>query len=154
MSRIAKRVVLDTNQIVGAGTRWLIGDVPNANWNHHRRMFVHVAAKHVGLYCSEIIDEYIQKLTTKGHPPDRIEKLLAVLDGNFEEVGLTTTAPPVAPSDADDAVFILCSLDGKADYLVSEDKDLLGLDTAYPSFSIGRCAELMDVLGVPRRDPT
>ena len=149
MSRNAKRVVLDTNQIVGAGTRWLVGDVANANWNLHRRMLVHVAAKHVGLYCSEIIDEYIEKLTSKGHPPDRIEKLLALLAGAFEEVGLTTTAPPVAPPDPDDAVFILCCLDGKADYLVSEDKGLLGLDRAYSSFAIGRCAELMDMLGVP-----
>ena len=149
MSRSAKRVVLDTNQIVGAGTRWLVGDVPNANWNHHRRMLVHVAAQHVGLYCSEIIDEYIEKLTSKGHPPDRIEKLLALLAGAFEEVGLTTTAPPVALPDPDDAVFILCCLDGKADCLVSEDKGLLDLNTAYPSFAIGRCAELMDMLGVP-----
>ena len=148
MSRNAKRVVLDTNQIVGAGTRWLIGDVPNANWNNHRRMLAHVAAKHVGLYCTEIIDEYVEKLTTKGHPPDRIGKLLALLDGAFEEVGLTTPAPPAPPPDPDDAVFILCCLDGKGDYLVSEDDDLLGLDTAYPSFSIGRCIELMDTLGV------
>ena len=149
MSRNAKRVVLDTNQIVGAGTRWLVGDVPSANWNHHRRMLAHVAARHVGLDCEEIVDEYIVKLTTKGHPPDRIEKLLALLAGAFDEVGLTTTAPPVAPPDPDDAVFVLCCLDGNADYLVSEDTDLLGLDAAYPSFTIGRCAELMNVLGVP-----
>ena len=149
MSRNAKRVVLDTNQIVGAGTRWLVGDVPNANWNQHRRMLVHVAAKHVGLYCSEIIDEYIEKLTSKGHPPERIAKLLALLVGAFNEVGLTTKTPPVAPPDPDDAVFILCCLDGKADCLVSEDKGLLGLNMAYPSFAIGRCAELMDLLGVP-----
>ena len=149
MSRSAKRVVLDTNQIVGAGTRWLAGDVRGANWNHHRRMLTHVAAQHVGLYCSEIVDEYIEKLASKGHPPARIEKLLVLLAGAFDEVGLTTTAPPVAPSDPDDAVFILCCLDGKADYLVSEDKGLLGLNTAYPSFAIGRCAELMDALGVP-----
>lgn len=149
MSCNAKRVVLDTNQIVGAGTRWLAGDVRGANWNHHRRMLAHVAAQHVGLYCSEIIDEYIEKLTSKGHPPDRIKKLLALLGGAFEEVGLTTAAPPVAPPDPDDAVFILCCLDGNADYLVSEDKGLLGLNKAYPSFAIGGCAELMDVLGVP-----
>ena len=112
-------------------------------------MLAHVAAQHVGLYCEEIVDEYVEKLTTKRHPLDRIQKLLALLEGAFDEVGLTTAVPPVAPSDPDDVVFILCCLDGKADYLVSEDKDLLGLDTAYPSFSIGRCAELMDVLGVP-----
>ena len=112
-------------------------------------MLAHVAAEHVGLYCSEIIDEYIEKLTSKGHPPDRIEKLLALLSGAFEEVGLTTTTPPVVPPDPDDAVFLLCCLDGKADYLISEDKDLRGLNTAYPSFAIGKCAALMGVLGVP-----
>lgn len=149
MSRIAKRVVLDTNQIVGAGTRWLVGDVPEENLNHHQRMLIHVLAKHVGLYCSEIIDEYVETLTTKGHAPDRIRKLLARLDGAFEEVLLTTTVPPVAPSDPDDTVFILCCLDGKADYLISEDKHLRDLNSAYPSLSIGRCAELMGVLGVP-----
>ena len=149
MRRGAKRVVLDTNQIVGAGTRWLVGDVPNANLNDHRRMLAHVAAEHVGLYCGEIVDEYVEKLTTKGHPRDRIEKLLALLDGAFEGVALRTTAPPIAPPDPDDAVFIICCIDGKADYLVSEDKGLLGLDAAYPAFAIGRCAELMDMLGVP-----
>ena len=149
MSRNAKRVVLDTNQIVGAGTRWLVGDVPNANWNPNRRMLEHVAAKHIGLYCLEILKEYVEKLTTQGHSLDRIDLLLALLRGAFDEVGLTTTAPPVAPPDPDDTVFILCCLDGKADYLVSEDKDLLGLDAAYPSFAIGRCAELMGALGVP-----
>ena len=149
MSLTTKRVVLDTNQIVGAGTRWLVGDVPDANWNNHRRMLVHVAASHAGLYCSEIIGEYVEKLATKGHPSDRIERLLALLRGAFDEVGLTTTAPPVAPPDPDYTVFILCCLNGKADYLVSEDKDLLGLDAAYPSFAIGRCAELMGALGVP-----
>ena len=149
MSLTAKRVVLDTNQIVGAGTRWLVGDVPNANWNNHRRMLAHVAAEHAGLYCSEIFEEYVEELTTKGHPPDRIEKLLALLRGAFDEVALTTTAPPTAPPDPDDTVFILCCLDGKADYLVSEDKDLLGLDAAYPSFAIGKCHELMGALGVP-----
>ena len=112
-------------------------------------MLAHVAARHVGLYCTEIIDEYVEKLATKGHSPDRIEKLLALLAGAFDEVGLTTTGPPVAPTDPDDAVFILCSLDGQADYLVSEDDDLLRLDTAYPAFEIGRCGALMDTLGVP-----
>ena len=145
----SKRVVLDTNQIVGAGTRWLVGDVPYANWNYHRRMLVHVAARHEGLYSAEIIEEYVEKLASKGHPPDRIEKLVALLYGAFEEVRLTTSAPPVVPSDPDDTVFILCCLDGVADYLVSEDKGLLALDAAYPMFSIGRCADLMVTLGVP-----
>ena len=95
------------------------------------------------------MDEYIEKLTTKGHSPDRMKELLVLLDEALEEVGLTTTVPPVPPPDPDDTVFILCCLDGKADYLVSEDKDLLGLDAAYPSFAIGRCAELMGALGVP-----
>ena len=112
-------------------------------------MLEHVAAKHVGLYCLEILKEYVEKLTTQGHPLDRIDLLLALLRGAFDEVGLTTTAPPTEPPDPDDTVFILCCLDGQADYLVSEDKDLLGLDAAYPSFAIGKCHELMNTLGVP-----
>ena len=75
---------------------------------------------------------------------------LSPIDGiGPEELGLTTTTPPAVPPDPDDAVFLLCCLDGKADYLISEDKDLLDLNTAYPSFAIGKCAALMGVLGVP-----
>ena len=43
------RIVVDTNQIVGAGSRWLDGAVAHAN--DHRRLLVCVAEVHTGLCC-------------------------------------------------------------------------------------------------------
>ena len=50
--------------------------------------------------------------------------------------------------DPDDEVFLICALDGDADWLVSEDTDLLDLKTSYPRPVIGRCAEIIDSLGI------
>lgn len=145
MSAARERVVLDTNQIVGAGTRWL--DDPTANQNDHRRLLAHVAAKHTGLYCTAMLREYVEKLLARGHPHERVSGLVALVHGAFEEVALTTRAAPFPPADPDDEVFVLCALDGDAGYLVSEDRALLVLDRHY-AFAIGRCVELLRELGV------
>ena len=145
MSAARERVVLDTNQIVGAGTRWL--DDPTANQNDHRHLLAHVAAKHTGLYCTAMLREYVEKLLARGHPHERVSGLVALVHGAFEEVALTTYAAPFPPTDPDDEVFVLCALDGGAGYLVSEDQALLALDSHY-AFAIGRCVEVMEELGV------
>ena len=145
MSAARERVVLDTNQIVGAGTRWL--DDPAANRNDHRHLLAHVVTKHTGLYCTAMLREYIEKLLARGHPHERVGRLIALVEGAFEEVALTTPAAPFPPTDPDDEVFVLCALDGDAGYLVSEDQALLALDDHY-AFAIGRCVELMGALGV------
>ena len=145
MSTVRERVVLDTNQIVGAGTRWL--DDPAANQNNHRWLLAHVATTHTGLYCTAMLGEYVETLLTRGHPQERVGRLVALVEGAFEEVALTTPAAPFPPADPDDEVFVLCALDGNAGYLVSEDQALLALDDRY-AFAIGRCVELMGDLGV------
>ena len=146
MSAVRERVVLDTNQIVGAGTHWLVD--PAANQNNHRRLLDHVLTEHTGLYCTAMLSEYIETLLTHKNPQERVDSLIALVKGAFEKVALTTPAAPFPPTDPDDEVFVLCALDGNAGYLVSEDGALLDLDDRY-AFAIGRCAELMDVLGVP-----
>ena len=144
MSATCERVVLDTNQIVGAGSRWL--DDPTANQNDHRRLLAHVAARHNGLFCTAMLDEYVEKLLARGHPRERVRRLVALVEGAFEEVALTTPAAPFPPDDPDDEVFVLCAMDGAAGYLVSEDRSVLALDGRY-SFVIGRCAGLLGTLG-------
>ena len=52
------RVVLDTNQIVGAGSRWLDHGVPTPDQNIHRRILIRVAEAHIGLYYGPVIGEY------------------------------------------------------------------------------------------------
>ena len=140
------RIVLDTNQIVGAGSRWLDESVANAN--EHRRLLVYVAEEHSGLYCDGIIDEYLEKLLERRHPTDRARKLITYIMGSFTRIEIVSESAPVPPIDPDDEIFLICALDGDADWLVSEDTDLLDLDASYSRPQIGRCREIMNALGI------
>lgn len=61
---------------------------------------------------------------------------------------VTTKNAPHPPSDGDDTIFMLCALDGEADYLVSEDHALLALKPHYLNSIIGRSAEGGAALGI------
>ena len=67
------RVVLDTNQIVGAGTPWLDRGTPSPDQNISVA-FLSACCAHTGLYCGKIIGEYLEKLVDKDHPPARAVK--------------------------------------------------------------------------------
>ena len=146
MNNTTRRVVLDTNQIVGAGSRWLSAPIPSPDPNTHRRLLVCVATSHIRLYCAPILREYIEKLLERGHPEVRVRELIAYLIGSFESVTIVSTAAPVPPSDPDDEIFLLCAMDGAADYLVSEDRHLLNLRNSYRPPEIGRCADVVEIL--------
>ncbi len=141
------RVVLDTNEVVGAGTGWLDHGVPAPDRNTHRRVLIRVAESHTGLYSGKVVGEYLEKLVDLGHPRDRALKLMTYIMGAFSQVTITTQSAPVQPSDPDDEIFLLCAIDGNADYLVSEDHALTNLKTSYTKPVIGRSAELAPVLG-------
>lgn len=141
------RVVLDTNQVVGAGSRWIDHERPAPDPNTCRRILIRVAESHTGLYCGKIIGEYLEKLVDLNHPPERAQKLIAYLIGAFERVAIVTTDAPAKPSDPDDEVFLLCALDGQAHYLVSEDGALLDLQPNYIRPVIGKSVDLAPVLG-------
>ena len=139
------RFVLDTNQIVGAGSRWL--ETGAVGPNPHRRLLIRIVNEHKGLYCEQIIDEYLEKLIERGSPTDRATRFIAYIRGAFELVELFSIHAPVPPRDQDDEVFVLCALDGDADYLVSEDGDLLELRMVYERPVMARCTEVLLVLG-------
>ena len=141
------RVVLDTNQVIGAGTGWLDYGVPSPDKNSCRRILTRVAESHNGLYCGKIIGEYLEKLVDRGHPRERTLKLITYIMGSFSAVQITTASAPVVPSDPDDEIFLLCAIDGNADYLVSEDHSLTSLRASYSNFVIGRSHELAQALG-------
>ena len=140
------RVVLDTNQIVAAGTGWLDRGQPAPNPNTSRRILIRVAETHLGLYCGKIVGEYLEKLVDLGHPPRRAVRMMAYIMGAFVRVEIFTEEAPFRPIDLDDEVFLLCAIDGEANYLVSEDQGLLDLDPNYPDFVIGRSDELAALL--------
>ena len=136
------RVVLDTNEIVGAGTGWLDHGVPAPDPNTARRVLIRVAESHKGLYCGKVVGEYLEKLLDLGHPHARALKLITYIMGAFSQVTLTTKSAPVKPSDPDDEVFLLCAIDGEADFLVSEDHSLTSLGASYSKPVIGKCCDL------------
>ena len=140
-----QRCVLDTNQIVGAGSRWVFFGLPRRR-NPHLRLLVLVLERHVGLCHEEILREYTEKLMDRGSPPDRARAMVARIRGAFEMVPIALARAPVPPRDPDDEVFLLCALDGNADYLVSEDDDLLTLKDDYARPSIVSCAEALAAL--------
>lgn len=141
------RVVLDTNQVIAAGSRWVVGGRPNPDSNASRRILIAVAETHTGLYCAKIVGEYLEKLVEIGHPYDRALKLMTYIMGAFEKVTIVTSVSPHAPTDPDDEVFILCALDGNADYLVSDDNAVLALKPHYPKPIIGNCKDVSALLG-------
>jgi hypothetical protein len=140
-------VVLDTNEIVGAGTGWLDHGVPVPDPNTARRLLIRVAEAHTGLYCGKMVGEYLEKLVDLGHPHARALKMITYIMGAFSRVTLTTTSAPVKPSDPDDEVFLSCAIDGEADFLVSEDHSLTSLTASYPKPVIGRCKDLAATFG-------
>src|SRR6266540_4122609 len=98
------RVVLDTNQIISAGTGWLVNGLPNPDTNICRRILICVAYSHTGLYCGKIVGEYLEKLIDRGHPPERAAKMMTFIMGAFTRVEITTTTAPFAPADPDDEI--------------------------------------------------
>lgn len=141
------RVVLDTNEVVGAGTGWLDHGVPSPDTNACRRILIRVAEFHTGLYSGKVVGEYLEKLVDLGHPRERALKLMTYIMGAFSQVTITTKSVPVPPTDPDDEIFLLCAIDGNADYLVSEDHALTNLKTSYTKPVIGRSGELARALG-------
>ena len=150
------RVVLDTNQIVSGGIEWLgrnTPDVPrngstaDVPLNDSRRVLIRVAVHHTGLYSGKIIGEYLEKLIDRGHPQERVLKLVTLIMGAFERVSIVSVSAPTRPSDPDDEVFLLCAIDGHADLLVTEDHALLNIRHAYDPPKIGRCADLVSAIG-------
>lgn len=143
----AVRVVLDTNLIVSGGTGWLVRNTADVPLNDSRRVLIRVAVHHTGLYSGKIIGEYLEKLIDGPHPTDRTQRLVTLIMGAFERVEIVTQSAPTRPSDPDDEVFLLCAIDGHADLLVTEDHALLSISHAYDPPRIGKCADLVDVLG-------
>jgi predicted nucleic acid-binding protein len=73
--------------------------------------------------------------------------MITYIMGAFSQVEIISQAAPVPPTDPDDEIFLLCAIDGDADYLVSEDRALTNLRPQYTKPVIGRCTDLRAALG-------
>jgi predicted nucleic acid-binding protein len=126
------RVVLDTNQIIAAGSTWILAEPPLPDPAQlAQRVVHHVAAHENGVVSEMIAFEYIRKLIDRGHPHERIERYMGYLLGALEHFHVTITTCTHPPADPDDLKFILCAVEAGAHLLVSEDHDLLVLEPHY-----------------------
>jgi len=141
------KIVLDTNQIVAAGSRW-VDPIYDASKEPATELLRSVAREHTGLYSAKIMAEYVEKLLHFKHPPERVFIMCGLLAGAFQQVEITSTTCCPLPADPDDVIFLLCALDGKADLLVSEDGHLLDLKDSYNDFRIVNQAEAVTELGI------
>ena len=122
--------------------------MPTSDNHVHRRVLSRVAQATTGLYCGKVIGEYLAKLTDLKHPPARAALFITYLVGAFERVEITTVQAPFRPEDLDDEIFILCAIDGDADYLITEDNQLLALTANYAPLTITACAGVAVCVGV------
>ena len=136
-----KRVVLDTNQIIAAGSNWL-SSLPRTPITPVQHFMHCVLSKHTALYSSAIAGEYFEILIRRKHPKERIKEYVGCFLETFELVEVHSKKCSPIPSDPDDVKFILCALDGKANYLVTDDKALLKVKEGYRQLAIVRREEV------------
>lgn len=141
MNRIKHRVVLDTNEIVGAGAGWIASGIPQPRTPVQWLVFS-VGWHHTGLYSEVIFEEYTRVLRQRPHNRENLIEYIGCIREFFERVVVTRTQCPHEPTDECDTMFILCALDGNADFLITEDKHLRALKSAYNPPQIGNMMEL------------
>lgn len=113
------RVLLDTNVLVSAfATRGLCAD-----------LFRLVAAEHE-LLCAEVVIVELQRVLTDRFkvPAATVTEIEALLR-NFEMVPKPAALSPVPVRDPDDAWVLASALAGRAEVLVTGDRDLLAVGT-------------------------
>ena len=135
------RVVLDTNVVLASFfssnikspnkeilARWKTGDLTL-------------------LYSDDIFSEYAEKLLSKDIPSEDVEDLLALILLEAESVEIRFFLLKVYPVDPDDIHFLLCAVNGDADYLISGDRHLLDLSPFYrPIMTICKPRDFVDLL--------
>ena len=141
MATVKQRVVLDTNQIIAAGSKWLESGTPYPV-TPVQQFIYNVVFHHTALYSSSIAAEYLKKLIDKKHPNQRVIQYLGCILETFELVIITMKQCSHLPADPDDLHFILCAIEGNANYLVTEDNHLLVLKPHYNPPVIGKRDEL------------
>ena len=90
------------------------------------------------LHSEDTLAEYIEKIRHFGIEEDTIRLFVKDLLLLGEEVDIAFFHLPHYPEDEDDIAFLLCALNGEADFLVSYDDHLLQLASEYPQVTITR----------------
>jgi putative PIN family toxin of toxin-antitoxin system len=115
-------VVLDTNVLVAS---YLSKKKDSANskvfllWRTRRRLQLIVSA--------EVVDEYLKVLQRLGVPDVRISRLRERIQSRQTVTHTNLGGRPVESRDPDDNLILATAVAGKADYVVTNDRDLLDI---------------------------
>lgn len=119
------RVVLDTNVVLSS---FFSSNIKSPNKEILARW---KTGELTLLYSDDIFSEYAEKLLSKDIPLEDVEDLLALILLEAEFVEIRFFLLKVYPVDPDDIHFLLCAINGEANYLVSGDRHLLDLRHFY-----------------------
>ena len=119
-----QKTVLDTNILISS---WK-GSINSPNTEI---ITLWQAGKITLLYSDDILSEYIEKLSEKGMSKEKLRILIKNIYNQGVNVNIKHFHLITYPEDQDDIAFVLCAENGKADYLVSYDSDLLDLNGCY-----------------------
>jgi uncharacterized protein len=98
--------------------------------------------------CIELMEELAEKLEMKlGFSAEQAVETLADYLGFFRMVAIPNLLDAV-PRDPDDNMVLECAIEGRAQYIVSGDKDLLALK-AFRGIQILRAAEFLKIQAEP-----
>lgn len=102
------------------------------------------------LYSDDTLLEYILKLKELGIPDDRIQALLELVLLFGVHVPIQTYHLSIYPPDEKDICFLLCAVNGNADYLISYDHDFLDIAEAIKRLTGVRVRTMLDFLKLLR----
>ncbi len=119
------RAVLDTNVIIAAFLS------SNVRGSGQQLLSLWRSQEFCFLYSRDTLLEYAEVLLRKGVPCEKVHTFLRELHRQGEAVSILFFHLPVYPTDSDDIAFLLCALNGQADFLVSYDRHLLDIADDY-----------------------
>ena len=140
-SSLACRAVLDTNVLIAAH-RSTHSQSPNRELIERWQ-----ANEFTLLFSRDTLHEYAEKLLALGMERAAVIHSVALVSALGEAVEIEFFHLPHYPTDPDDIAFLLCAWNGLASHLMSYDRHLLGLSSAYEShFRICLPVELLTAL--------
>lgn len=124
------KAVADTNVLVAAFLS------PNPGSPNKEVLAAWKVGGWIWLHSEDTLAEYVEKLQHFGVEDDLIRIFVKDLLLLGEEVDISFFHLPHYPEDSDDIAFLLCALNGNADFLLSYDEHLLSLAPDYPLLGI------------------
>jgi putative PIN family toxin of toxin-antitoxin system len=137
------RVVIDTNIFISAllSQNGVPAQVLKA-WREHR--FILLTSQAIIAEVAETLAGFICRPPYDVSQKD-VDEVVILLKTVAEDVTISADVSDAGIPDPDDLIFLVCGVDGEADYIASGDKHLKGL-RSYRGIPIVTARELLEIL--------